>query len=311
MNKSKVQSKIQYRNFLDICDLEKHELEYILDKAAYLKQEAKIGNLTKHLQDKQLAMIFEKASTRTRVSFEVGINQLGGSALYMNSNQSQLGRGEPIKDTANVLSRYVDLIMIRTFEHDNLLQLAENSSVPVINGLTDYSHPCQIVADLLTIKEHFSPHTIEGLKIVWLGDVNNVLRSWVQAAELLGLNLVYSCPEEIVNKKENADIVNSSAKYEPNPQKACQDAAVIMTDTWVSMGDKDYESKITKLEPYQVNDELMSIANQEAIFMHCLPAHRGEEVTSSVIDGEKSVVYDEAENRLHSQKAIMLWCLYH
>lgn len=288
------------RNFLDIKDFDQAGLRNILNKAAELKSDK---NHPKYLDGKQLAMIFEKASTRTRVSFEVGINQLGGNAIFLNNNQSQIGRGEPITDTANVLSRYTDLIMIRTFEHDRLNELSNNASIPVINGLTDKSHPCQIMADILTIEEKLGD--IEGKVITWYGDYNNMTESWIEAANILKFHLRIAIPESLKNSFEESDFVT----YFNDAKLAAKDADVITTDTWVSMGDDESAEKIKELEPFQVNKSVMLEAKENAIFLHCLPAHREEEVTSEVIDGPQSVIYDEAENRLHVQKAIMLWCM--
>jgi ornithine carbamoyltransferase len=291
------------RDFLDISDLDKFSLRQILNKAKELKQLQKTSGHAKFLEGKQLAMIFEKNSTRTRVSFEVGINQLGGNAIFISSKDSQIGRGEPIVDTANVLSRYCDMIMIRTFSHENLQQLAAHSSVPVINGLTDYSHPCQILADIQTIEEHLG--NIEGKIIAWFGDFNNVCRSWIHAAESLGFELRISTPKKYIEGLTESQFV----KYFENPQDAAKNADVITTDTWVSMGDEiETDKKKKALKPYQVNKELCKNAKENFIFLHCLPAHRGEEVTAEIIDGKNSVIYDEAENRLHAQKAVMLWC---
>ena len=287
------------RSFLDIKDFDFKTLDQILTKAAELK----VGNHPKYLEGKQLAMIFEKASTRTRVSFEVGINQLGGNGILLTSEQSQIGRGEPIQDTAGVLSRYADIIMIRTFEHEKLLDLAKNASIPIINGLTDKSHPCQIMADILTIREHYG--NLRGRVVSWYGDWNNMSQSWVEAANVIGFELRLAIPEQFQNKFEESNYV----KYFSNPIEAAKGADVITTDTWVSMGDLEVEEKIKALEPFQVNSKVMSAAKKEAIFLHCLPAHRGEEVTAEVIDGAQSVIYDEAENRLHVQKAIMLYCM--
>ena len=296
-------SKGNFRNFIDISALSKNEIRLILDKAKSLKDYDKKDIREKLLDGKQLAMIFEKASTRTRVSFEVGINQLGGDAIYLSGDASQIGRGEPVKDTAKVLSRYTDLIMIRTFKHETVQELAENADVPVINGLTDFSHPCQIMADLLTIEEHKG--NLNDLKIVWSGDCNNVCRSWAQAADILNLNFTVACPESYFHGIE----VSENVTYSANPEDAVKQADIVMTDTWFSMGERDTDGKEEILQPFQVNKQLFSKAKDDAIFMHCLPAHRGEEVTSDVIDSPASVIYDESENRLHAQKAIMLWCL--
>jgi ornithine carbamoyltransferase len=291
------------RDFLDICDLDKTCLREILNVAKQLKEEQEKGRGKKLLEGKQLAMIFEKNSTRTRVSFEVGINQLGGNAVIVSSKDSQIGRGEPILDTAKVLSRYVDIIMIRTFSHDGLKELAEHASVPVINGLTDYSHPCQIMADIMAVEEHIGD--ISSKIVAWVGDVNNVCRSWIHAAEKFGFELRVSTPKIYADGALN----NPNVKYFENPLDAVFGAHVITTDTWVSMGDEVETAKKKKLlKPYQVNSELVKHADKDFVFLHCLPAHRGEEVTVDIIDGNHSVIYDEAENRLHAQKAILLWC---
>lgn len=292
-----------YKNFIDLDKIESSELRKIIEAAKSIKADLKNGKMDRPLEGKHLALIFEKPSTRTRVSFEVGINQLGGKPVVMTSTDSQIGRGEPIIDTANVLSRYIDIIMIRTFKHETLTELAEHASVPVINGLTDYSHPCQVMTDILTFEEHLG--SIEGKIIAWIGDTNNMANSWIQAADKFNFKLHISTPEEFsppATKLPNVILFD-------DPKEAVKNADCVTTDTWVSMGDADAEYKIGVLTPYQVNEELMSYAKNNAIFMHCLPAHRDEEVTSSVIDGKQSVIYDEAENRLHAQKAIMLWCL--
>jgi len=264
------------------------------------------------LAGKMLAVIFEKPSTRTRVSFEVGIRQLGGEPVVLESAGSQLGRGETVGDTARVLSRYVDAIMIRTTSEANLLEMAEHASVPVINGLTDRTHPCQLMADVMTFEEHRGP--IAGKVVVWSGDGNNMASSWIHAAVRFGFELRLACPEQLSPpaevlawaKAEGGNIVVTSAVEE-----AVAGADCVVTDTWVSMGDEDGDSpnRHNLLRPYQVDDRLMALAKPEAIFMHCLPAHRGHEVTASVIDGPQSVVWDEAENRLHAQKGILYWCL--
>jgi ornithine carbamoyltransferase len=291
-----------YKNFLDIADVSSAELRQILNNAKLLKAEQKQGKAHPLLAGKHLAMIFEKASTRTRVSFEVGINQLGGQGVLITADASQIGRGEPIADTANVLSRFCDLIMIRTFKHQTLLDLAKNASVPVINGLTDHSHPCQIMADIQTVEENIGD--ITGKKIAWFGDYNNVTQSWAEAAEKLGFELIISAPAAIFGNRQ----LPKNCSFEPDAKKAAANADVITTDTWISMGEADSEAKKQTLQPYQVNSELMQLAKSNAIFLHCLPAHRGEEVTENVIDGPQSRIYDEAENRLHAQKAIMCWC---
>lgn len=291
----------EYKHFIDINKIDIIELRTILEAAVGLKNNPDCCG-KKPLEGLQLAMIFEKASTRTRMSFEVGMNQLGGDALLMTQEGSQLGRGETIADTASTLSRYVDIIMMRTFNHDKVKDLAQNAAVPVINGLTDYSHPCQLLADVMTVEEHRG--NIKGKKIAWLGDFNNVANTWAQAAGLFDYNLVIACPEELESPSEFDNVTKLH-----DPQEAAKGADVIVTDTWASMGDENLEQKKELLKPYQVNDEIMKQANDDALFMHCLPAHRGEEVINGVIDGPQSVVWDEAENRLHTQKAIMLWCL--
>lgn len=293
-----------YKNFIDIKDLSKSDLRWLLDKASELKHAHGIEAANTPLKGKQLAMIFEKSSTRTRVSFEVGINQLGGNALLITSEQSQIGRGEPVVDTANVLSRYCDIIMMRTFSHSTITELAENASIPVINGLTDHSHPCQIIADLQTVEEHLG--NVEGKIVSWFGDVNNVLISWIEAAEIMNFELRICVPTEF-----SQDInFSNNVKQFTDPKQAARGTDVVVTDTWFSMGEAENNNKKFKLlEPFRVTEELTNLAKDKHIFMHCLPAHRGEEVVSEVIDGKNSVIYDEAENRLHAQKAIMLWCL--
>lgn len=293
------------RHFLDIDNFDAKTLREIIELAKDLK--AKNRELA---SGKQLAQIYEKPSTRTRVSFEVGINQLGGRAITMTSSDMQLGRGETVADTAKVLSRFVDIITLRANSHGTLLELAEHSSVPVINGLTDFSHPCQIMADILTYEEHKG--SIEGAKIAWVGDGNNVLISWIHASAKFGFELALACPNELLPSQNFIDkAIANGAKISvyDNPAECTKNADCVVTDTWLSMGDKDPETRRNLLMNYEVNSELMSHAKADAIFMHCLPAHRGEEVSAEVIDGKQSVVWDEAENRLHAQKAIMAWCL--
>lgn len=292
-----------FKHFIDIDKVDAGELRQLIEAAKAIKADLKKGTRPALLEGKQLAMIFEKASTRTRVSFEVGINQLGGNAIMIAAGDSQLGRGESIGDTAKVLSRYVDIIMLRTFKHETLLELADKATVPVINGLTDYSHPCQVMTDIMTFEEHRG--SIEGKVIAWSGDFNNVALSWAHAAEKFNFTFRIACPEELWTPAKFSEHVQVTSDV----QEAIKDADLVVTDTWMSMGDTDGDEKMTLLKPYQVNDELMRLAKPDALFMHCLPAHREEEVTGSVIDGPQSVVFDEAENRLHAQKAIMLWCL--
>ncbi len=261
------------------------------------------------LEDHILAMIFEKSSTRTRVSFDVGIRQLGGSSIVMDSGSMQLGRGETVADTAKVLSRMCDAIMIRTDDHDKIIELAENATVPVINGLTDLSHPCQIIADLLTLVEHGK--ALPGLEIAWLGDGNNVLNSIVEAAGLMKFNVRIGCPQGYDPDQtfiDAAQAVGANISVHRDENEAVAGADVVVTDTWVSMGQEHVHNKLAAMMPYQVNDAMMEQAKDDALFLHCLPAHRGEEVMPSVIDGPQSVVWDEAENRIHAQKSIMRWC---
>jgi ornithine carbamoyltransferase len=256
-----------------------------------------------------LAMVFEKNSTRTRTSFEMAMKQLGGDSIFMASGQMQLGRGESIADTARVLSRYVDAIMIRTDDHAKVEELAHYASVPVINGLTDLSHPCQIVADLLTITEHGK--ALPGLELAWLGDGNNVLNSIVEAAGLFTFNVRIAVPQGYESDDsfiESARAAGANVTLTRDAAEAVRGADVIVTDTWVSMGQEHAHNKIAAMMPYQVNEQLMAMAKADAKFLHCLPAHRGEEVTDAVIDGAQSVIWDEAENRLHAQKSILRWC---
>lgn len=303
------------RHFLDIKDVAAAELRAILFEAKRAKK-ARLG-LPKGAPDVEvplaghiLAMIFEKSSTRTRVSFDVGMRQLGGTSVALNSADMQLGRGETIDDTAKVLSRMVDCIMLRANSHQSLLELAHNSTVPVINGLTDKSHPCQIIADLQTLEE--SGINLKGARLAWLGDGNNVLTSFVEAAPAFGFDLIAACPNGF--RPDNAIIeraLSLGAKVEitDDPKTAARGADCLIADTWVSMGDTNIGERMQALGPYQVNDELVAHANKGAVFLHCLPAHRGEEVSASVIDGPQSLVFDEAENRIHAQKAILRWCL--
>jgi ornithine carbamoyltransferase len=292
-----------HRDFLAIPDYSRSELLALFD----LAERMRVGEyMDKPLAGKSLAMIFMKASTRTRVSFEVGTWQLGGHALFLSPRDVQLGRGEPIADTARVLSRYVDGIMIRTFAHSEVEELAKYADVPVINGLTDLLHPCQILADLLTVRQHLGG--IDGRKVAWIGDGNNLANSWINAAYRLGFDLTLACPEGYEPDKTILERAQSAAKVRlvRDPAEAVEGADVVNTDVWASMGQEDEQAVRDKaFRGYIVDDALMSRAQQDAIFLHCLPAHRGEEVSASVIDGPRSVVWDEAENRLHVQKAIM------
>jgi ornithine carbamoyltransferase len=299
------------RHFLDLFDVPTKELRTILDASLTMKKKRKAGDISdRRLDGKTLAMIFDKPSTRTRVSFDVGMRQLGGEAIMLTGAEMQLGRGETIADTARVLSRFVDAIMIRILNHEALAELAAYATVPVINGLTRRSHPCQVMADVMTFEEHLGP--IKGRTVAWTGDDNNVLASWAHAAERFGFNLRVATPPELAPNKLLKDWIKATDApivLGTKPDDAVRGADCVVTDTWVSMGDKDGEHRHNLLKPYQVNAKLMSLANPGAIFMHCLPAHRGEEVTDEVIDGPQSVVFDEAENRLHAQKGILAWCL--
>jgi ornithine carbamoyltransferase len=299
------------RHFLDLFDVPKAELRAIIDASLAMKRARRAGARNdKPLDGKALAMIFDKPSTRTRVSFDVGMRQLGGETIMLTGAEMQLGRGETIADTARVLSRYVDAIMIRILSHDALVELATYATVPVINGLTRRSHPCQVMADVMTFEEHRGP--IKGRTVAWTGDDNNVLASWAHAAERFEFNLRVATPPELAPNKMLKDWIktaDASIVIGTNPEDAVRGADCVVTDTWVSMGDKDGEHRHNLLKPYQVNAKLMSLASPDAIFMHCLPAHRGDEVTDEVIDGPQSVVFDEAENRLHAQKGILAWCL--
>ena len=264
------------------------------------------------LKDRMVALIFEKPSTRTRVSFDVGVRQMGGQTMVLSGADMQLGHGETIADTARVLSRYVDLIMIRTFDEAVLSEMAEFATVPVINGLTDRTHPCQIMAEVITFEEHRGP--IRGKKVVWSGDGNNVCASFLHAAGQFGFDLTFTGPETLDPEQEFVDLARSKGsevKIERDPLKAVDGADLVVTDTWVSMHDAQSarERRHNQLRPYRVDERLMSKAKPDALFMHCLPAHRDDEATSEVMDGPHSVIFDEAENRLHAQKAIMRWCL--
>lgn len=305
------QNLLRGKDFLDLADYTAEDLQYLLSLAVTIKEKQKLGEVYQPLLGKTLAMIFTKASTRTRVSFEVGMFQLGGHALFLSGSETQIGRGEPISDTAKVLSRYVDGIMIRTFAHQDVIELARHSDVPVINALTDLHHPCQVLADLLTLQEHKG--TLHGLTVAYVGDGNNMANSWLAAAPKLGLNLRiaspdgYGCDTTVVGMAKEAAAANGTELVLTNdPAAAVKDADLIYTDVWASMGQEAEQAERAAIfANYQVNEELCSLAKPDYLFMHCLPAHRGEEVSSSVIDGPHSVIFDEAENRLHIQKAIL------
>lgn len=298
-------------SLLSVCDI-RDDVRYILDLASKIKA-GEIEN--KPLEGKTLAMIFQKSSTRTRVSFDVGMYQLGGRAIFLSSNDLQMGRGEPISDTAKVLSRFVDGIMIRAIKHADVEELAQHADVPVINGLTDLEHPCQALADMLTIREHLGDW--EGRKICFVGDGNNVAHSLLLMAPLLGMNMSIACPkgyeptESILKTaREYAEENNTEIIITDDIGMALENVDAVFTDVWVSMGDEaETEKRKIDFAPFQVNSDLMSLANDNAIFMHCLPAIRGQEVTAEVIDGPQSVIYDEAENRMHVQKAVLYYYL--
>jgi ornithine carbamoyltransferase len=298
------------RHFLDLDRISPAELRRMLEFAGAYKRGLPPAGEKTPLAGKALAMIFEKPSTRTRVSFELAIKQLGGEAVVLERGSSQLGRGETIADTARVLSRYVDAIMVRTTKEEKLHELAGAATVPVINGLTDRTHPCQLMADVMTFEEHSGP--IKGRVVAWSGDGNNMATSWIHAAVQFGFELRLACPPEL---PPPADVVAWARErggrigVTADVEQAVSGADCVVTDVWVSMGEHEPTNQHNLLRPYQVDERLMALAKKDAIFMHCLPAHRGEEVTARVIDGAQSVVWDEAENRLHAQKGILAWCL--
>lgn len=303
------------KNFISIHDISKEEFDNLIKLAIELKREQKAGIAHKHLSGKTLGMIFTKSSTRTRVSFEVGMHQLGGQPLFLSVDDIQIGRGECIEDTARVLSRYLDGIMIRTHSHRDVEMLAEYGSIPIINGLTDLVHPCQVMADLLTVYEHKGK--LEGLKMCYVGDGNNMTHSLLHGCAKAGMHMSvatpadYACnPAMVAEAMEDAKETGSIITITTDPEEAMAGADVVYTDTWISMGYEDEkEAKTKHFWPYQVNQRLFAKANDEAIFLHCLPAYRGYEVTADIIDGPNSVIFDEAENRLHAQKAILVTLL--
>ncbi len=297
------------RHFLDFRDLTQDDIIAILAEATRRKNARGHGE-EQSLTGQSLAMIFEKNSTRTRVSFEVAMRELGGNPIVMKKDDLQLGRGETVADTARVLSRYVHAMMLRAYHHNTLIELAQYATVPVINGLTDLLHPCQIMADIMVIEEKLGD--IRGKKIAWVGDGNNMANTWITAAEKLGFELVLACPESLPPDEEILEEAikrGAKVKLTSSPVEAVAGAHAVNTDTWVSMGDDDTLTRKQAFRGFQVNEALMARADKNAIFLHCLPAHRGEEVSDAVLDGPQSVVWDEAENRLHVQKAILLWCL--
>lgn len=303
------------RHFVDIAPLASADLRRILDEA-HARKKARAGrpkaarDSDAPLDGHALAMIFQKNSTRTRVSFDIGMRQLGGQSLVMTSAETQLGRGESIADTARVLERMVDIVMIRANTHQDLLDYAEASAIPLINGLSDFSHPCQILADLMTVEERLG--SVKGKTIAWIGDGNNVCASFLHAAPHFGFSMKIATPAEYAPRTqevEAARAAGASIAMSRSADEAAEGADVVVTDTWVSMGDTDMEARMAAFPPYQVGDALMARAAKNAVFLHCLPAHRNEEVTDSVMDGPQSAIWDEAENRIHAQKAVLLWCL--
>ncbi len=301
----------EVRHFLDLIDIPRPVLQGMIDRSRAMKAALRQGEQTKPLAGKTLAMIFDKPSTRTRVSFDVGMRQLGGESIMLTAQEMQLGRGETLADTARVLSRFVDAIVIRILDHEAISEMARYATVPVINALTRRSHPCQVLADVMTFEE--KKGSIRGRTVAWTGDGNNVLASWMHAAERFEFTLRVATPAELRPKKWLLDWVKSSGaaiEIGEDPDVAVKGADCVVTDTWVSMGDKDGGHRHNVLQRYQVNAALMARAKPDAVFMHCLPAHRGHEVTDEVMDGPQSVVFDEAENRLHAQKGLLAWCLH-
>tara|TARA_B100001250_G_C19813350_1_gene796921 strand:- start:3604 stop:4506 length:903 start_codon:yes stop_codon:yes gene_type:complete len=296
------------RHFLTLKSLNRDELESIINRALELKKQVKQKKIITTLDNRVLGMIFEKSSTRTRVSFETGMAQLGGHAIYLAPTGTQIGRGEPLKDTARVLSKMVDCIMLRTFAHQKLEEFASYSDVPVINGLSDSFHPCQLLADLLTYTE--ARGSIENKKVVWLGDGNNMCHSYINAAKIFNFQLIISCPKEFVPAPEIYESSKENVSFEDDPHKAVGNADLVITDVWASMGQENEQNeRKNKFKKYQVNSEIMVCAKSDALFMHCLPAHRNEEVTEEVLEGPQSVVWEEAGNRLHSSKALLEFLL--
>ena len=297
------------KHFLQFKDFTRNEFEYVFERTGWIKNQFKSYQKYWPLSDRTLVMIFEKASTRTRLSFEAGMQQLGGSAIYLNTRDSQLGRGEPVEDAAQVISRMSDIVMIRTFEQEIIERFAANSRVPVINGLTNEYHPCQILADIFTYIEHRGD--IRGKVVAWVGDGNNMANTWLQAAEILGFTVHVSTPSGYEIDPAVAGVRDTGCyKLFNHPMQACEGAHLVTTDVWTSMGyEAENEERRKAFVDWCVDEEMMAVAQPDALFMHCLPAHRGEEVTAEVIDGPQSVVWDEAENRMHAQKALMEYLL--
>ncbi len=296
------------RHYLSEADLSANEFRRLLVRAEEMKAAHKSGEIYTPFANKTLAMIFEKSSTRTRVSFETGMTQLGGHAIYLSPKDSQLGRGEPLEDTAKVLSQMVDMVMLRTNVHQSVVNFAANSQVPVINGLTDLLHPCQLLADMQTFFAHRGD--ISGAIVAWVGDGNNVCNSYINTANLLGFTLRIACPTAYHPDETLLAAAGDAVEFVETPMDACRDAALVVTDVWSSMGQEaEQAGRAAAFADYQIDSKLMSVADKDALFMHCLPAHRGEEVTAEVIDGKQSVVWEEAGNRLHAQKALMEFLL--
>ena len=292
------------RHFMTLMDFSQAELSELIQRAIQMKQQWKSGEITQPLKQRTLAMIFEKSSTRTRVSFETGITQLGGHGLFLSPRDTQLGRGEPIQDSARVISRMVDMIMVRTFDHEQLVRFSEYSSVPVINALTDDYHPCQLLADIMTYVEHRG--SIAGKTVTWVGDGNNMCQSWMNAARQFDFKLNIACPKGYEPNAELLETVGPHAEIITDIKEAATGSDLISTDVWASMGQEEEQAiRMAAFKDYRVDAEVMACAHDDAVFMHCLPAHRDEEVTAEVLEGSQSVVWDEAENRLHAQKALM------
>ena len=295
-------------NILSFADLSHADVIDLLDTASDLKEKRARGEMTEVLKNKTLAMLFEKSSTRTRLSFEVAMSELGGHAIFLSTRDMQIGRGESIADTARVMSRYVSAIMARVYKHETLTELSNHSTVPVINALSDLEHPCQLLADLMTIRERKG--TLEGLKFAWLGDGNNVCNSAILACAITGMKISVACPKGYEPDDaiiEKAKELGGYVEITQDPAKAAENADVLYTDVWVSMGDEEEaEQRLIDLKPYQINSKLLEHAEHDVVVLHCLPAHRGEEITAEVVDGPNSAVFDEAENRLHAQKALLL-----
>jgi len=293
------------KHFIDFDNLSFEVLQDIIDCAIALKKQHNESAINNSLKNKTLAMIFDKSSTRTRVSFEAGMAQLGGHALFLSNNDIQLGRGEPITDSAIVISSMVDAVILRISSHEDIIEFSKHSNKPVINALSDLSHPCQILADLMTYQEQKG--SINGKKVAWIGDGNNVCQTYMQAAELFGFELIIACPNGYKPNQSFIESYQNNINYCNNPMDACKDVDLVVTDVWTSMGkESEQKQRESAFKGYQVDQKMMSVANSDALFMHCLPAHRGEEVSKDVIDGKQSVVWNEAENRLHAQKALLL-----